>query len=91
MISKWQGTHFSCGSRCIFKIQTDKNRKNLKEKVDIEMKPFQMIQLNILIDLKVLNNLVSWVALFLATQHGKDLGIVAQKYLQGYFLPDSIH
>lgn len=52
MISKWQGTHFSCGSRCIFKSQTDKNRKNLKEKVNIEMKPFQMIQLNILIDSK---------------------------------------
>lgn len=52
MISKWQGTHFSCGSRYIFKIQTDKNRKNLKEKVNIEIKPFQMIQLNILIDSK---------------------------------------
>lgn len=36
----------------MFKIQTDKNRKNLKEKVNIEMKPFQMIQLNILIDSK---------------------------------------
>lgn len=50
MISKWQKTHFSCGSRCIVEIQTDKNRKNLKEKVDIEMKHFQIMQLNILID-----------------------------------------